>query len=756
MTRRGLQRRATCFAWLAALSGCLLLDDRDALKIEPAGVIYNYRNRPEFYIRVDGSLETFTVQVGDTLLDGTFPANRTVLVPLPSEIPSGTYRLVVRAREGSVPRSTERTLVVDRTPVTVSVNPAPGRVTSGEPFTIAITFSRALVSFSTSPAGASLSSDARTVSYALPASLDVLGSISIGLDATPVGSPQPEHYGFGPWYAPEVDVVVTQPPDGQATNGAIAFAASATGDVPSTAELMAGDMVVATLGPPPWSLDWDTSAVPEGTYQLSVRSRGYHVTAFSWPRVTIDRTPPTIVRCGPEYSPADDVALLECVIVEFSERVIGAAPDLLLGGVSRGGTWAYYPPGSYEQRAYRLCPPWATVDPATLPAVQTVSLPPQQDAAGNLAGPNTCPQMTLPPWRRPWGDGPLATAQGMLAAGEVALWMEAGIPYALESGTLMTLPPAGTAGEGVVGLWNGPVESDWSRLQTLNVEPSSTASELGRGVWVERVDGGPGHVYRIDNDPPGPLNRDPLRDARDPSGSRGGSYGPPAVAWSEEVPSGGRAIFAKSQGGVGSLPEWYDIGGPLLSDPAAVADEPSLARYALFGGGSLLAWIETVPGGVPQVHAARGPSMNSLPPSTTWTPLPDVVNVDASQIAADPSAWGFATLGAAVAWLEGGKALARHSEGNWVAEVINVDPAAATRSPRLDGSAFDATVYWVEESSGGDEIWARRWDGSTWVLLPGPLNAGIPGAVRALDVDGGVVAWVDDVGGLRIRVANFF
>ncbi len=762
----GFRRRAAWLAWLAALPGCLVLDGRASIEIEPAGTIYTDGNTNSFYIRANGSFDTFTVEVGDTLLDGSFPANQTVLVPLPPVCADGTYRLVVRAREGTVPRSAERTLVVDHKPLTWSVTPAPGRVTSGEPFTIAVTFSRPLVPSSVTPSSARvgglygpslappvLSADARTVSFTLPASLDVLGSVAVFLEVAPAGSQYWQRFTFGPWYAPAVGVVVSQPVDGAATNGVITFSATASGDLPPSAELLAGDIVVAALGPPPWNFDWDTSTVPEGTYQLSLRSPGYHFDVSSsssgFPRVTVDRTPPAIVRCGPQYSRLDDVPIRECVVVEFSEAVIGHPPDLLWGGVSRGVWWTYYYPSLWEQRGYVACPIGTAVDPAALPITQTVSLPPQQDAAGNPAGANTCPQMTLPPWRRPWGEGPLVTAQGTLTIGEIALYAHSSSQD--ESATLLAIPPAGAATAGAVELWSSSAASPWILDRTLNVE-SPTASNLGTGVWVERLGGGPGHVYRIDNDPPGPLNRDRTRDARNPSACLFEWGTVDAVAWSEALSSGGRAIFVK--GRQDALPTWYDIGGPPLSDPASVADEPSIAPAQ---GDLVLAWIEYRPASVPQVRVAVWYGAYRDPPFTTWVVLPQVANVDPSQAAGEPSAWAGRTFAfsAAVAWQEGGKVFARHSDIAWAAVELNVGPASAARLPLLDRAAARPTVYWVEESASGDEIWARRWDGAAWVLLPGPLNAGIPGAVRRVDVADGAVVWADDTGAVRFRVANF-
>jgi hypothetical protein len=761
-------QRAAWLAWLAMLPGCLVLDGRDTLEIEPAGTIYNYRDAAEVYLRVNGSLDTFTVKVADTLVEGTFPANQTVRVPLPSGIADGTYRLVLRAHEGTLPRSVERTLVVDRKPPTWSVAPPPGRVTSGEPFTVNVTCSRPLVPSSVTPSSARvgypyqpslappvLSGDARTVSFTLPASLDVLGSVSVSLEVALAGSPYTQSFGFGPWYAPTVNVAVSQPPDGQATNGVITFSATATGAIPASAELLAGDNVIATLGAPPWSIPWDTRSTPEGTYPLSVRSQGIHFVG-NFPEVTIDRTPPALVRCAPQYSAVDDVRASECVIVEFSEPVFGNGPDLLLSGISRG-VWrsndCYTP--QWGQSRCVACPIGTAVDPTTLPAVQTVSLPPPQDRAGNLAGANTCPPMTLPPWRRPWGEGPLVAAQGTLAAGEIALQ---GYSSSLgESATLLAIPPAGGPTSGVVGLWSSSAPSPWTLGRTLNVE-AQPASDLGNGIWTERAGNGPGHVYRIDNDPPGPLNRDPARDARNPSASLL-EWGVDAVAWSEELPAGGRAICVKKR--QSSFPTWYDEGGPPLSSSSAVADEPSVGptyRGAFSGVANIfVAWVETAPGGLPQVRAALGDDRFTIPPVTTWVVFPQVANVDPSQAAGEPSAWLGDWLGdpAAVAWREGGKVLARHSQAAWAAVELNVGPENTARLPHFDRAAARPVVYWVETSAGEDQIWARQWDGSAWVLLPGPLNAGIPGAVRRLDVAAGAVLWVDDTGAVRFRAANF-
>jgi hypothetical protein len=144
------------------------------------------------------------------------------------------------------------------------------------------------------------------------------------------------------------------------------------------------------------------------------------------------------------------------------------------------------------------------------------------------------------------------------------------------------------------------------------------------------------------------------------------------------------------------------------------------------------------------------------PTSIEWSSLESIANGDAAVAAAEPSAFAYGSTGA-VAWREHDRILARASSYTefGAAIALNVDPARAARRPRFDGYVSDATVYWIEQGAAGDEIWGRRWDGSEWRLLPGPVNAGAEGGVRTFDVINGAVVWVDDVGATRIRVAAF-
>jgi hypothetical protein len=145
-----------------------------------------------------------------------------------------------------------------------------------------------------------------------------------------------------------------------------------------------------------------------------------------------------------------------------------------------------------------------------------------------------------------------------------------------------------------------------------------------------------------------------------------------------------------------------------------------------------------------------------------------VVNLDPGSPATEPTV--VIQVAMAVAWVESGKVLVREydlifGDPNFTTvSVLNHDPGRRARSPRAveGGGATRAplTIYFVEEGPGGDEIWARRWNGSSWVLLPGPINAGVAGPVRSLTVSsmgegfGASIAWLDDQGRVFVRAEN--
>jgi hypothetical protein len=481
-----------------------------------------------------------------------------------------------------------------------------------------------------------------------------------------------------------------------------------------------------------------STSLPDGEYPLSVRAPGYHVSG-TLPVIAVDSTPPRLLGCAPETSPPHEMSSAECVHLVFTEPVYGATSDarLVVAGTARATEVSFHG----TALALRLCPS-DTVDPAALPAAETVSLPPLTDGAGNTGAPGSCEPMTLRAWRAIHG-APLAGIE----AAEVAfpdyfceLWAD-----------VVAISPQDVTGGGKVRAWRLAAAGGPPRFEvaeTFEGAAGSVAAELSATTWIERVGGGAGLVRTCVPPREPALNADTGGDASAPAAwTRLGT----TVAWSEADPAGGRRIRAVNA--MWRSSPWESLGSSPALTPGAVASEPAVAQ-------GMVAWLETPPGGVAQLRAA-------VPSATrAWTLLPVIANADPGTDAAEPALSSDEAPGRLfVAWREAALVRVQLIEDGVASgdpAVLNVDPARRARTPKFSriwldlGYFADHYVYWVEDSPRGDEIWARHWNGSEWELLPGPVNAGDPGTeVRSFDVHQRSVVWSDETGAVRLRVAGW-
>ncbi len=369
------------------------------------------------------------------------------------------------------------------------------------------------------------------------------------------------------------------------------------------------------------------------------------------------------------------------------------------------------------------------------------------DLAGNGAIASGC-SFQVPPWRAPAGPGPIGPAGGSFEAAEVA------IEIVYPSDPLVAwVPPIGAPSAGQVlaskgrSSYYGVIEG-WNPAATLAANPSSSiVLAAQRAVWAEDASGTgvirsaiSSYAGDWSDDPSGPLNIDPAHDARHPAaalnspGERWDGL-KELVAWSESDGAGGRAIQARDK----TWGVWTTIAGDVRSarsqaDEAAVAVEDR-------GGPRIAATVD-------------------LAGALAWSQLAGTLNLDPSAAASSPTVLAGSPF--VVAWTEGGEVLARTSDdpfgaaGFGAPASLNVDPAEVARSPRAAWNDRGAVVVFVEARPSGDEIWARRWNGTSWDLLPGPVNAGTAPGVRALSVARGpLIAWVANDGTIRIREGNF-
>jgi Concanavalin A-like lectin/glucanases superfamily/Bacterial Ig-like domain (group 1)/IPT/TIG domain/Fibronectin type III domain len=181
----------------------------------------------------------------------------------------------------------------------------------------------------------------------------------------------------------------------------------------------------------------------------------------------------------------------------------------------------------------------------------------------------------------------------------------------------------------------------------------------------------------------------------------------PVVAWQDDT-SGADEVYLRRWDGMA----WVELAGSGsgggLSNTAASSTAPALAIDA--AGAITVAWSEDV-AGAQQIYLRRWDGM-------TWAEL-------------------------------GGSAT---SDGVSGTAGDSTQPALALTA------AGDPVLAWLDTTSGGADVYLRRWDGMAWVELGGSATSGgvsaSTGLVHALDLDvtrAGLpcVAWADDQSGAR-------
>jgi hypothetical protein len=142
-----------------------------------------------------------------------------------------------------------------------------------------------------------------------------------------------------------VAITIVSPTSPAYTNKAVTIQVSVTdtGGASHDVRLLKNGTMLADLGAPPYSYDWDTTREAEASYQIVAQTTAGGQTIASAPvTVVVDRTPPTIVSKTPD-SGASNVTLTDPIQIVFSEplapdSVAGGAVALALAGAPAGAT----------------------------------------------------------------------------------------------------------------------------------------------------------------------------------------------------------------------------------------------------------------------------------------------------------------------------------------------------------------------------------------------------------------------------------
>jgi hypothetical protein len=719
-----------------------------------------------------------------------------------SQLVLGEHLLTARGVTGRpLPAASLRFQVVAPPPTVTVVEPPTGPVAGDAPLSIVIHFSEP-VSFNdaTEPFGlttipgwgptvafATLASDGRSVRFDIATPGNASGFSLHGLVRNRRGATLRFRDGadlswtvnqllpqFQYWSGPELNV-----------KGLVQIRLS-PGDrsAPPRTEVLANDQVIATLGVPPWTVEWNTDLLPEGPYTISLRASGFAVHhGLNWPTYVVDRTPPSATCAGWAFrapEAASQVGLEECVRLTFNEPIVRTNPDIQL--IDDGTPIASFI-RSYEFDAQ--APPntakAAVVCPATprrSGASEQVVMRGLADLAGNPVTPGSC-SVTVPPTFAPWGAGRVIERpfEPHVSGLSVTGWQgnnRIGDPWWYVTLAMVGAPGTDLAGRVLLGDLFGP--EPYVSLVLANATSTSFSSPVISDYRLLALEtAGPGNrdVIPFDRVAPGywwtagaaPLDAVETNDAdelvlRASPGVVVSAQGPGVAVWTEGPPGGPRTLQ-----GAETL-EGATLWTPLAGDPRGAVTS-SVSQPALYvhhpassPAVALVAFLETAPAGAVRLRSASIELGGGV-----W--LPVLADLDLGLGAPSDPAIAMAGDLPAVAWIEDGQVRVRMGTLDAAglsfgpALDLNHDAALPARAARLVATlGARATLLFIERGPTGDQLWARQWNGASWVLQPGPINAGTGEVIDALAADGvpdalGVVAWTDALGRVYLRVLNW-
>lgn len=504
-------------------------------------------------------------------------------------------------------------------------------------------------------------------------------------------------------------VAISSPSADASTKATIPIQVAVAGE-PDTVELLRDGELLLTLTAP-YTYTWDTSAEPEKTYALTARAtkNGLAPVTSAPRKIKVDRSGPKLASqtpaggdgnafLGGEISATFDEALAPSSVTTSSAKLLAGANAIAATvTLSQDGTKVTFVP---------------TATP-TLPASLTMSFTGVTDALGNAVN-VTSGAFTAPEWQSP-GTQPLDLTLAHDAISRSIALDKSGNPVvAFEESD-------GTQRNVYVKAWNGTA---WTQLGgaldvSLSVDASIPALALdGAGnpivAWTEGSGLGPLLLYvkawngsawtplGASLNVNGAFSASGVSIALDASGK-------PFVAWAEyDSVNLNTDVFVKTWNGS----SWVAVGaGPLDLVQNEDANAPSIqvdgaglpvVAFGEFDGssGNIVverwngsSWAQV--GGSPDVSLAAPAESANLALESNGTPV--------------------------VAWEESGNVyVARWSGSAWslIGGALDVVPAHLTAAPRVRLTANGAPVVtWAESDGASLDVWVKRWNGSSWVLV---------------------------------------
>lgn len=319
-------------------------------------------------------------------------------------------------------------------------------------------------------------------------------------------------------------------------------------------------------------------------------------------------------------------------------------------------------------------------------------------------------------------------------------------------------PDASTCGDPTaLGDWTALDDVSRVEGETAAVHPSFAVDSLdrivlahdereltpGAGVYVQRWQDGAWQPLGLN------LRADPTGFETDWPSVAVDEDDRPVVAWQERTPSLVRNIHVwRFEAGA-----WAPMGGPLRASAGDTsADNAHLAAGP--GGELVVAWHESDGTGTADIHVFEWTGTNWSPLGGGLSAVPGVTRAIRARLAIDAHGTVF------VAWAEIDAAdrfdvyVRRWTGSSWEAlggPLSAVPSSTGALHPDLVlDMEGNPVVAWVEGTTAG--IYARRWDGAAWVDL-GNVSAGLPETTGGLPPVVGINAAGEILVGFTIRNA---
>lgn len=493
---------------------------------------------------------------------------------------------------------------------------------------------------------------------------------------------------------PSVTLTLATPGGTTYTNSTVSIQLQVQGDTPEQVELVVDDQPLTTLQAP-YTFSWDTTSVAEGSHRLGARARIGDKTFPSEVRdVVVDRTPPQVTSRTPTPA-AQDISVRQPIQATFSEplkasTLTNTSVKLFVGGTEVAST----PSLSTDGKTLTIAPAASLIVPNPLQATLTAAV---TDIAGNpLVIPSDLWAWSLP---LSFPIGALSALPGNTDALEPFLQINSrGEP-------LVAWREKTDSGEFNIyaSHWTG---SDWEALGgAINSAPYNASSTLN--LYPSNLF----HMLRLD------------------------STNNPIVAWIH--PDGQEpGIYVKRW----TTNQWMSVGTPLNAFPGTSSIPVSVSLSITTNDSPVVAWEQQNPSTSSYfIHVG---TWNGQAWSEYGAPLlMSRQGGDARPVLALDR-----TNKPVVAWADyssdrkfDGINVRRWNGSSWdeLGSAVDANPSASTEAsqPRLILDASDNPVIaWSETDGTANNVYARRWTGTTWEALGEALTA-VPGATHAVSPD---------------------